>query len=309
MIRIAVTSAELLAAIESKSPKWIERAEEKKATALAAGKVGEGDGIWSEIKEIFILRQEFKCIYCEFPLPKVDSTSAIKVAVDYDVEHYRPKNRVTSWPTREVLARRPSVEEYRASVASGDPGGYVRLAFDPFNYIASCKVCNTSYKADRFPIAGQPDSVSEARATLDANERPLLLFPFGEDGDDPVEYLAFQGPTVHPLPAAGHERLRARAVIDFFELDTREGLLELRCLLIQLLWCQLEKRASPDPRKKAKAEAFLETVQKTCRHPHTACGRAFIDLYEKDRDMAERWQEAANGYLTSKDPVVLKAIA
>jgi hypothetical protein len=309
MIRIAVTSAELLAAIESKSPRWIERAQEKKTAALAKGKVGEGDGIWSEIKEIFILRQEFKCIYCEFPLPKVESASAAKVAVDYDIEHYRPKNRVTPWPTREILERRPSVEEYRASVSSGDPDGYVRLAFDPFNYLASCKVCNTSYKADRFPIAGQPDSVSEERAILDAKEKPLLLFPFGEDGDDPSEYLAFQGPTVHPRPTAGHEHLRAQVVIDFFELDTREGLLELRCVLIQLLWCQLENRASSDPRKKVKAEAFLESVQKTCRYPHTACGRAFIDLYEKDRDMAERWQEAANGYLTSKDPVVLKAIA
>jgi hypothetical protein len=222
MIRIAVTSAELLAAIGSKSPRWMERAEEKKAAALVAGKVGEGDGIWSEIKEIFILRQEFKCIYCEW---------------------------------------------------------------------------------------GQPDSVSEERGILDSNEGPLLLFPFGEDGDDPAEYLAFRGPTVRPLPVAGHERLRGQAVIDFFELDTREGLLELRCWLIQLLWGQLEDRASPDARKKAKAEAFLETVEKTCRYPHTACGRAFIELYGNDRDMAERWQEAASGYLTSKDPVILKAIA
>jgi hypothetical protein len=309
VIRIAVTSAELLAAIAGKSPRWIERAQEKKAKALATGKVAEGDGIWSEIKEVFILRQEFKCIYCEFPLPKVESTSAAKVAVDYDIEHYRPKNRVTSWPTRDVVERRPSVEEYRAAVSTGDPAGYVRLAFDPFNYIASCKVCNTSYKADRFPIAGQPDFVSEERATLDANEKPLLLFPFGEDGEDPAEYLAFQGPTIYPLPAEGHERLRAQAVIDFFELDTREGLLELRCLLIQLVWGQLERRLSPDPQKKAISEAFLETVQKTCRHPHTACGRAFIELYEKDRTMAERWQEAAALYLTSKDATVLATIS
>jgi hypothetical protein len=308
MIRIAVTSAELMAAIESKSPQWIERAREKKTAALAAGKVGEGDGIWSEIKEIFILRQEFKCIYCEHPLPKVDSTSSAKVAVDYDVEHYRPKNRVTPWPTQEVLERRPSVQEYRAAIASGDPKGYARLAFDPFNYLASCKVCNSSYKADRFPIAGQPDAVSEERAALDAQEKPLLLLPFGEDGDDPAEYFAFLGPTLRPRPQEGYERLRARVVIDFFELDTREGLLELRCVLIQLLWCQLENRASPDPHKKAKAEAFLETVQKTSRHPHTACGRAFIDLYESDRDMAERWQDATTAYLISKDPLVLKAI-
>jgi hypothetical protein len=308
MIRVPMTSAELLAAIESKSPGWLQKAREKRTMALAAGRVGEDDGIWSEIKEIFILRQEFKCIYCEHPLPKVDSTSAVKVGVDYDVEHFRPKNRVTSWPTRDALKRRPSIEEYRAFVSSGDPDGYVRLAFDPFNYLASCKVCNSSYKGDRFPIAGRPDAVSETRAILDAQERPLLLFPLGEDGDDPAEYITFLGPTVQPRLQDGHEHLRARVVIDFFELDTREGLLELRCVLIQLLWCQLENRESPDLRKRDKAEAFLETVQSTCRHPHTACGRAFIALYEKDRDMAERWQDAATAYLTSKDPLVLKAI-
>lgn len=308
MIRIEVSESALLKAIEAKKSGWLAAAKKKTKTALAAGKVGDKDGIWSDIKEVFILLQEFKCIYCEFPLPKVDATSADKVAVDHDVEHYRPKNRVTAWPTADVLARRPSVESYRAAVFPGAPAGYLRLAFDPLNYIVSCKVCNSSYKADRFPIAGKPDSRGKKRTFLDTREKPLLLFPFGEHGDDPNEYLVFEGPTIRPRPGSGHERLRAQVVIDFFELDTREGLLEGRCWLIQLLWPQLEKLSSSDPQEKAQAESFLKTVEAEHRHLHTACGRAFIELYHRNRLRAKAWQEATAEYLTSKDPTILRAL-
>jgi hypothetical protein len=309
MIRIKVTSAELLAAIKKKSPKWLENAAEKKITALKAGRVEGRKGLWGEVKEVFYQLQEAKCVYCESPLPRVDPASVEKVAVDFDIDHYRPKNRVTPWPTPKALRRRPSVAEYRNSVAVGAPAGYVRLAFDPLNYVAACKVCNSSYKGDCFPIAGLPDTVSEDWTTLFANEKPLLLFPFGENGDDPANYLAFQGPTIQPRPVDGYERLRARTVIDFFELDTREGLLWLRCFLIQALWDQLRDRESGDPEKRAKAGAYLETFRKTYGFPQTACGRAFLDLYEKDRHLAERWREAACEYLTSRDPLVLKAHA
>ncbi|MFY9823375.1 MAG: hypothetical protein WAM82_18480 [Thermoanaerobaculia bacterium] len=274
-----------------------------------AGMIGDRDGIWSEIKEVFILLQEFKCIYCEFPLPKVDSGSADKVALDHDVEHYRPKNRVTPWPTPEVLERRPTIADYQASVSWGVSEGYLRLAFDPFNYVVSCKVCNSSYKGDRFPIAGKPNSRSRKRTALDASEKPLLLFPFGEHGDDPDLFLAFEGAFVRPRPAAGHDSLRARVVIDFFELDTREGLLAGRCLLIQILWHKLEERAAPDPQTKAEAETFLEAVQRQQHLPHLACGRAFIDLYGQDRERARLWYSAANRFLAGKDPAILRALS
>jgi hypothetical protein len=198
MIRIEAADSALMEAIEKKKKGWLETAKKKLKAARLAGKVGDKDGIWSEIKEVFILLQDFKCIYCESPMPKVESTSADKVAVVYDVEHYRPKNRVTPWPSADVIARRPAVQAYEASVASGAPAGYLRLAFDPLNYVVSCKVCNSSYKADRFPIhaGGKPNSRATKRAALDAAEKPLLLFPFGEDGDDPGEYIGFDGPTI-----------------------------------------------------------------------------------------------------------------
>ncbi len=308
MIRIEVSDQSLLTAIRKKKAGWLTTAKAKAAAALQAGKVDEGGGTWSEIKEVFILLQGFKCVYCEFPMPKVDSSSAEKVAVDYDVEHFRPKNRVTPWPSPKDLARRPGIRDYQQEVRSGSPAGYLRLAYDPFNYVVSCKVCNSSYKADRFPIAGKPQTRRKARKTLDPREKPLLLFPFGENADDPGQFLAFLGPTLQALPAAGYERLRAQVVIDFFELDTREGLLEGRCWMIQCLWARLEERESSDLTKRARSEEFLLSVRNGHQQLHTACGRAFIELYDADRPSAQACYDAAVGYLNSKDPAIFRVL-
>src|SRR5579864_1229305 len=287
MIRIEITDNLLEERIEEKKPGWLQRARQRASAASAAGEVGEGDGIWSEIKEVFILLQQFKCIYCESLMPKVESASAAMVGVDYDIEHYRPKNRVTGWPSRRDIKRRLRLQSYVGRVASGSQGGYPRLAFDPLNYVVSCKVCNSSYKADHFPIAGMPGDQNLSIADLNITERPLLLFPFGEFGDDPRSYFAFIGPLIHPQRGPGAAGiLRAQLVIDFFELDTREGLLEGRCSILLLLWPQLENRSSPDPETRAQAEAFLAVIKEQRRFEHTACGRAFIELHERDHPLA-----------------------
>lgn len=308
MIAIRVSDRDLFAAIRRKKDSWFDDAEEIAAKAEKGGKLAEGDEIWSEVKEVFILLQEFKCIYCEFPLPKAESTSAYKVAVDYDVEHFRPKNRVTLWPTAEVLKRRPQIQEYRSSITQGAAEGYLRLALDPLNYVVSCKVCNSSYKADRFPIAGRSDSRATDRLDLERQERPFLLFPFGEHPDEPGNFLSFDGPMLRPGEQSAEKKLRGRVVIDFFELDTREGLLEGRCLLIQLLWPQLEAQSSSDPRKRVQAEKFVRCVEEQHRLLHTACGRAFCELYRQDRARAEAWYDRAVQYLGSKDPAVFEAL-
>lgn len=308
MIHTEITDQALLEAIEKKKPGWALAAERKRDEALAVGKVGEGDGIWSQIKEVFVLLQAFKCAYCEFPLPQVATDSAEKMAVDCDIEHFRPKNRVTPWPTSEVVKNRPGIDSYRTGVFAGSPEGYVRLAFEPLNYIISCKVCNSSFKADRFPIAGQPDAESKEKVTLDKNEKPLLLFPFGENGDDPEDYFTFRGPMVLAQATSGPEGLRAQVTIDFFELDTRAGLIEGRCWAILFLWPQLVDRDSSDLLTSTRARDFLRTYQEGHRQLHTACGRAFIELYDRDRPRARAFYDAATQYLSSKDPAVFKAL-
>jgi hypothetical protein len=107
---------------------------------------------------------------------------------------------------------------------------------------------------------------------------------------------------------SGYEDLRSQGVVDFFELDTREDLLEQRCMLIQLLWTQLECRVSGDPEEKSSAEAYLKVIEEEHRFPHTACGRAFIELHGRDRSRAKTWYKAAVQYLTSKDPAVFQAL-
>jgi hypothetical protein len=278
-------------------PNWLGRAEEKRKAAIAAGKVGDGDGIWSDIKGLFIRAQHYKCGYCEEPMAEIAEGKTEGIGVDYDIEHFRPKNRVQEWPTAEVLAERPGID-YGHQVAAGPATGYVRLAFEPQNYLVSCKLCNSYYKRDRFPIAGQPEAVATQRADLDAVELPLLLFPFGEDGDDPEKLLTFEGAAIGPLATlAGYDRLRARVVIDFFELDSRAGLLQGRSAVIKMLFPELEQRGVPD------ADSFVEALQ-SARFPYAACARAFVRLYDEDPEAAQRHYLAARAYLQTKDPTI-----
>jgi hypothetical protein len=278
-------------------PNWLGRAEAKREAAVAAGKVGDGDGIWSDIKGLFIRAQHYKCGYCEEPMAEIAEGKTEGIGVDYDIEHFRPKNRVQDWPSKGVLAERPGID-YADRVAAGLAAGYVRLAFDPQNYLVSCKLCNSFYKGDRFPIAGRPESVAILRSELDAVELPLLFFPFGEDGDDPEELLTFEGAAIGPRPTlADHERLRARVVIDFFELDSRGGLLYGRSAVIKMLFPELERRGVPD------ADAFVEALQ-SARFPYAACARAFVQLYDEDPEAARRHYLAARAYLQTKDPTI-----
>jgi hypothetical protein len=79
-------------------------------------------------------------------------------------------------------------------------------------------------------------------------------------------------------------------------------------MLIQLLWPQLENQTSGDAEERTSAESFLKVVQEERRFPHTACGRAFIELYGRDRLRAKAWYRAAGQYLGSKDPAVFQAL-
>lgn len=292
MIKI-VPSGPVLEQIRRDHPTWLGRAEAKRVAAVAAGKVGDGDGIWSDIKGIFIREQHYKCGYCEEAMAKIKEGETEGIGIDYDVEHFRPKNRVAHWPTPEALSERPGID-YAQQIRSGDPAGYVRLAFDPLNYLVSCKLCNSFYKGDRFPIAGRPESMATTRADLDAIERPCLLFPFGNGADDPEEFFTFTGPSISPRSdLRAEDRLRARVVIDFLELDSREDLLLARSRKIVSLYPQLEQL--PDP----EADDFVRAEQ-GARSPHSACARAFVQLYAEDRALADRFYRASRAFVISK---------
>lgn len=141
-----------------------------------------------------------KCAYCEAPAP---------AAMSWDVEHYRPKGRVSE---------------------RADHPGYYWLAYVWENLLLSCELCNrrrkdrptwehaeagtTSGKADRFPLADESTRAMDPSGDL-AGEARLLLDP---TQDDPEEHLAF-GLTGHVVARQGSAM--GRTSIDVYHLNRR----------------------------------------------------------------------------------------
>jgi hypothetical protein len=282
VIRYPVSLAELRGRIDAAVPGWRKRAEDKTTAALAKGKLSKSDQIWGEVKEVYYELQAGKCIYCERRLPKLAEGS-----LESHVEHYRPKNQLRPWPTENHLKRRPAISRYLAAVRSGAEAGYLRLALDPANYGLACATCNSPYKHDYFPIAGEPETDSRDRSTLDETEKPLLLFPLGESGDEPEEIFDFTGVQVQVRPELGSDRrLRADVTIDLLELDTRDDLLQLRALVISALWPRLETlRTTSSDAERARAAGYIGTLTSARSH-QVACARAFVALYHADQERA-----------------------
>lgn len=299
MIRIALSADKLEELIKIESPKWLAKAKKKAKAANAAGKVGGSDGIWSEIKGVYMRVQGFKCMYCEKPMPKPDENpDGVSGKVEYDVEHFRPKNRASAWPTEPVKTRRGI--KYENKLKSGYESGYVWLAFNPLNYGVSCKTCNSELKGDRFPILGTAGKKGQTGADLDRVEKPCLLLPIGDAGTDPESLLDWNGPLVFPKKGLSSEdKLRALVLIDFFELDTRRDLVDNRCHGIMLLFGELEKGSQ-------ESAQFVKNLTEADM-PFAGCFRAFVALYRRDRDAAHNLYESCRKYVLTRGRVGLAA--
>ncbi|MBL8933197.1 MAG: hypothetical protein JNM69_01510 [Archangium sp.] len=195
------------------------------------------------------------------------------------------------WPPPKVKARRQI--DYDDQLGAGVPTGYVWLAFDHLNYGVSCKTCNSELKGDRFPILGKRGKKGQRNAALDPVEKPCLVLPIGATGADPEALLGWNGPLVFPKKGlSAEDTLRAKVLIDFFELDTRRDLLEGRCSGIVMLLPQLKL-------KTAAAKQFVQALV----HDHAnyaGCLRAFVDLYRKDKRGAAGWADECAQYLATR---------
>jgi hypothetical protein len=149
---------------------WKLRAQTESDRCMAARKKGEAyewdSSIWTELKGHLLTLFHGKCAYCE-----------TKIVADSfaDVEHYRPKSKVT--------------DEKKAVVTAADGSehpGYYWTAYDYTNYLPACSKCNGSRgKLNKFPVKG-----TRAFKPTDplAPEDPALINPLFED---PAEYLLF----------------------------------------------------------------------------------------------------------------------
>ena len=105
MIRYDITETELRARIDRQKADWQTRAASATALYRRAGKYGEPDDknwdaetrgvppspFWGQIKAVYMKLQKNKCAFCEREL-----TTRPK---DHDIEHFRPKRAVVSWPS------------------------------------------------------------------------------------------------------------------------------------------------------------------------------------------------------------------
>lgn len=167
------------------------------------------DSIYKAFKEYLFTAFCNKCAYCE---------SIVTNAQPGDVEHYRPKNRVSDDTLKPIKATYEGWGEI-------DHLGYFWLAYEWNNLLPSCADCNryrkhfdgNGYgKADRFPVDGE-------RACLpgeEFKEKALLIDPTKVN---PEDHLIF-------FPE-GHVRALTRegeVTIALLGLNDREVLVQQR---------------------------------------------------------------------------------
>lgn len=100
-----------------------------------------------------------KCAWCE---------RIRDVSRELDVEHYRPKVKVTRWDGDPALVSDKPPKEV-------DLGpGYWWLGFSWENYSLACKACNQEWKRNLFPVREPRPACVEG---VEATEQPLLLDP------------------------------------------------------------------------------------------------------------------------------------
>lgn len=285
---------------QSRQDDWWFRAHADFLRAIKDRRFISAQAYWGEVKGAFMALQENKCAYCEQPMPQGSKSS-----IAYDVEHYRPKSSTKAWPdakTRQRLAIGYDVGQGRAR-------GYPELAHHPCNYAVACKVCNSPYKSDCFPILGKADEDEFDVAALKAAERPALPLPLGTWGEDPGSFLTFEG--FIALPASPDPALRRRAeiVIDFFELNRRADLLLGRATAITLLYQQLKEVQKPELAADAvEAQAWVDACL-VDGAPFSGAARAFHRTYKADPSKAVDIVRLANRYLARKSSTVAKSLA
>ena len=309
MIRYRFTEAELIADIEAddiekgRRQSWLSKAK-RLTTELKKNRAKKITSEWSEIKSVYTKRQHGKCAFCERLLGAHELAS-----VEFDVEHFRPKNAVKSWPTAEVVAQLKLPVGFPRSPGNGR--GYRLLAYHHLNYASSCKTCNSRLKANFFPIAGKHEFAGVDPAKLHASEQPYLIYPLGDFDEDPEEIVSFKGPMAVPRrrPLTPHHHRRALVTIAFFRLnEERDDILELRAKQLEDVFTKLEliETLRPGPRRKQIWQDVLRLVDEASHH--AGCVRSLLKLYgapddqtpPKTRAEALEYLKLARDYWRSK---------
>lgn len=291
MIRYPVSITELKALITIESEHWLAKAKTRTTALKEAGAYQDGAPSWSDIKAAYMDIQHNKCAYCEIELERSKR--------QHDVEHYRPKNPVKKWPTAKIAKERKIDYGFEVGEAWGE--GYFLLAYQILNYVTACKACNSDYKSNYFPIAGERGPQSDNPKDL-RDEKPFLIYPLGNIDTDPEKLITFLGIIPVPVGKSGHKRRRAQVTIDFFDLGGREILRRQRARQLNSLGLALFVLEHA-PTENEGAEDTIKDLTADSS-PHANCMRSFLALY-RDPETRAKAKEILVGvreYLKSLNP-------
>ncbi len=283
MIRYPIRPRQLRDALEEARPGWLARAGAATDKLRTAGSYEAGSNIWSQIKRPYMRLQHFKCGFCERRLERSAYGN-----VEHDVEHFRPKAKVDSWPTDAIRAERAADITFETGA---DRPGYHTLAYHEENYLIACKTCNSALKRNFFPIAPTATPMGETPREL-RSEKPLLIYPIGASDNDPEDLISFRGIVPIPVGTRGHKRRRAIATIRMFELDTRERLLQERAESIVALHLAMNQLDHRDPVIATLADRSVRALIGPAA-AHANCMRAHHDLLINEPGLAADFALAA----------------
>jgi hypothetical protein len=291
MIRYSVALTELKRRIEKTKPGWLAEAAKRTQHFRDLGDYNESSSasIWGEVKEVYMELQANKCAYCESRRESADYGT-----IEHDVEHFRPKSSLKSWkPSAEFASHNIPLADNTASDV-----GYYLLPYHPFNYAISCKVCNSVFKGDRFPIGGTRNRklADPARA---AREKAYLPYPIGQTDADPEDLITFHGVSPAARMASGFDRDRALVTIEFFKLDDpkRKSLFRRRAETIVTLYLLLEgeARATSAVDRRMYRRLILSLTSDAAEHAN--CARSFVKLYREKTAEAREFFLRVQEYL------------
>ena len=186
---------------------WNAWVSEAKAAALAMIVAKNADEpividekLYKRMKNVIFPRFHDKCAYCE-----TDITDTQRG----DVEHFRPKNRVTDANDAVIMVEFPGRKDQVAHP------GYYWLAYNWKNLLLACQLCNQPSKRggvlrvkwNRFPVKGFRASVPGQ----EKKEKPLLIHPFL---DSPEPHL-----TIDHTGVIGYKTDVGRACVEIFDLN------------------------------------------------------------------------------------------
>ena len=178
------------------------------------------------IKPIHFMNKEGpfrgKCVYCEAFITDLQRG---------DVEHFRPKGKVTDDSDQPIRIRdRNNIER--------DHWGYYWLAYAKLNLMPACQLCNQPSSGNlgkrmRFPLEDERTRACYHNDNV-ALERPMLINPLDPD-DNPEKHLRVD-PDTGVMIAKTH---RGDACIKIYGLNRRDQLVTSRqnaARTIKLLW-------------------------------------------------------------------------